>query len=124
MKHRESSPIKFNKNDDVLNIEIKRINRGDINNIIEINTGKNEELRGLNGLNEFNEQIVPIQEAKIRIAPQYIRDYKIKKPDNEEPSFIKLIVSKISKKNADKSNLKLHDDNKVVSDKSKKKTSS
>ena len=63
-----SSPIQYFKSEEGLKIEIERIDRGEIEHILEIKTHDilNNDLK-----------IIPLSEITTRIAPHYIRDYEV-----------------------------------------------
>ena len=67
-KSNHLSPIQYSKSEEGLKIEIERIDRGEIEHILEIKTQEilNNDL-----------QIVPLSEITTRIAPHYIRDYEV-----------------------------------------------
>ncbi len=62
------SPIQYCKSEEGLKIEIERIDRGEIEHILEIKTHEilNNDLK-----------IVPMSEITTKIAPHYIRDYEV-----------------------------------------------
>lgn len=82
--------VKYVKEFDALELNIDKDNRGKIINEVEIDF-KNSEL----SVEDYQEKC--IKQNNLNIAPTFIPDRRIKKPEGKEPSLFKLISNKISR---------------------------
>ena len=75
--------------EDNFKLNISNIKRGTIKRVDEISESKNID-------SSFtNDEIKCVEEKLVGIAPRHVKDFVIKKPDEKEPSLLKLIVNKI-----------------------------
>ena len=82
----ESSIIHYKKgSEEEFHINIGKIERGDIKTCIEVANNKPSDSKFEFGDVEYE------QEQPLGIAPHHVRDYQIKKPDEKEPSLIRVI---------------------------------
>ena len=75
--------VVFSKHDESLKIGVEKIDREKIENISVLDD------------NHLCEQIIKSEISTLAIAPHHIRDYEIKKPEEKEPSLLKMISDKL-----------------------------
>ncbi len=81
--NKNTDKVMYKKENDLLNIGLEKIDRENIECVTEVENKSSCEL------------ITKEQTSLLGIAPLHIRDYEIKKPDEKEPSLLKMITDKI-----------------------------
>ena len=81
--------IKYVKETNSLDLNIEKTNRGKIIKEVELDCDKID-----SSLEDYQEKC--ISQNNLKIAPTFIPDRRIKKPEGKEPSLFKLISSKIT----------------------------
>lgn len=94
-KENKMEPVKFLKDDEILELKVEKRDQSQILSPVDTNEGKEE-------------VIERIENQNLGIAPRHIKEYEIKKPEEKEPSLLKMISNKIKgNDNSDNSTTKL-----------------
>lgn len=82
--------ILYKPDDEDFKLNISKIERGTIKRVDEI-----YQKNSTNSATFSDDEIKCVEEQLVGIAPRHVKDFVIKKPDEKEPSLLKLIVNKI-----------------------------
>ena len=86
--------VMFTKGDESLKMNIAE--KKDLNRELEVADGRHDETSGRKVVHEEVEETVEkVESHNVGIAPQRIKEYEIKKPEEKEPSLLKMISNKI-----------------------------
>ena len=102
MKNEQSTEkIKYSKDNESVEMNLFKVDRGQITNIIELETGI------------INDIIAKDETTKLSIAPNRIKDTEIKKPEEKEPSLLQMIKYKLKGDEQNSKNRKNSNDDKL-----------
>ena len=102
MKNEQSTEkIKYSKNNESVEMNLFKVDREQITNIIELETVI------------INDLIAKDETTKLSIAPNRIKDTEIKKPDEKEPSLFQMIKYKLKGDQQNSKNRKNSNDDKL-----------
>lgn len=79
-------PVKFSKSDESLEINVNKSNTSR-----ELTTTPNDENQSVDAA----DSVERVESQMLGIAPKHIKEYEIKKPEEKEPSLLKMISNKI-----------------------------
>lgn len=86
--------VMFSKGDESLKMNIAE--KKDLNRELEVADGRDDTSSGRRVVHEEVEETVEkVESHNVGIAPQRVREYEIKKPEEKEPSLLKMISNKI-----------------------------